>query len=111
MQTILRILLSAVAVFVTAYILPGVKIANFLTAIVAAIFFAVVNAFIKPVLVILTLPINILTLGFFTLVINALLVMLVAAIVPGFEIRSFWWAMLYSVILSIVSYVLNTAFK
>jgi putative membrane protein len=106
MQVLLNILLSGLAVFVSSRIIPGVMIDGFGTSIVVAIILAVVNAFIKPILFILTLPINILTLGLFSLVINALMVLLVNAIVPGFEVSGLLSALLFSIVLSIVSTVL-----
>lgn len=107
MEIIVNILISAIAVFVTAYILPGITLSGFGTAIVLAIVLAVINAFIKPILIILTLPINILTLGLFTLVIMALLVMLASAIVPGFHVASFWWALLFAIVLALINSVLG----
>ena len=83
---ILNIILSTIAVFVTAHILPGVRVEGWGTALAVAVVLAIVNAFIRPLLLILTLPLNILTLGLFTFVIIALMVMLVSAIVPGFHV-------------------------
>ncbi len=103
MQTLISILLSSLAVFVTAYILPGVHVDSFVTAIIIAIVLGVVNALILPLLLIITLPINILTLGLFTLVIIGLLVMLVSAIVPGFTVDSFWWAIAFAIVLFIIN--------
>jgi putative membrane protein len=111
MGILINLLVSAVAVFASAYILPGVHVTDFLTAIIVAIILAVVNAVLKPILVILTLPITIVTLGLFYLVINALMILLVAAIVPGFKVDGFLWAIIYSLVLSIVSSVLQTFTK
>ena len=86
MEILINWLVSALAIMVGAYILPGVKIESFITALLIAVVLGIINAIIKPILVILTLPINILTLGLFTLVINALLIMLCAWIVPGFSV-------------------------
>lgn len=105
---LITILLSTVAVFVTAHILPGVKIEGWGTALVVAIVLAIVNAFIRPLIFILTLPINILTLGLFTFVIIALMVMLVSAIVPGFHVNGFWWAMAFGLVLAIINGFLNS---
>lgn len=104
---LLNILISAVAVFVSGYVMSGVHVENFIAAFVAAVFLGVVNTFIKPFIILFTLPINILTLGLFTFVINGLLVMLVAAFVPGFKVDSFWWAVLFSIIMSIVNLFLH----
>lgn len=100
---LISLILSTIAVFVTAHILPGVKLEGWTTALIVAIVLGVVNAFIRPILLILTLPLNILTLGLFTLVIIALCVMLVSAIVPGFHVDGFWWAMAFGVVLAIIS--------
>jgi putative membrane protein len=103
MQTLISLLLSSLAVFVTAYILPGVHVDSFLTAIVVAVVIGVVNALILPLLLIVTLPINILTFGLFTLVVIGLLVMGVSAIVPGFTVDGFWWALAFAVVLFFIN--------
>ena len=100
-------LVMALAIIITAYLLPGVSVSTFVVALLVAIVIGILNAFIKPVLVILTLPINILTLGLFTFVINALLIMLASWMVPGFKVAGFWWAMLFSIILSVVLCLLH----
>lgn len=107
MTFIIHWIIAALAVAITAYLLPGIRVTGFFAAFVTALILGLVNAFVKPVLVVLTLPLNILTLGLFTLVINALMVMLTSAIVPGFEIRGFWWALLFSIVLSVINYVLG----
>ena|SRR6266571_8464834 len=106
MGIILNLLLSTLAVIIAAYLLPGVKVSGFFTALVVAIVLGLVNAFLKPLLLLLTLPINILTLGLFTFVINGLLVLLVSAIVPGFRVDGFWWAVLFSIVLSLINMLL-----
>lgn len=103
---IYTLLINSVAVFVTAYILDGVYIKNFFTAIGVAILLGLVNTFVRPILVFLTLPITVITFGLFLIVINALILMLVDALVGGFKIRSFGWAVLMSIMLSIVSTIL-----
>jgi len=107
MQILILWLLSALAIMVTAYLLPGVRIDGFFPALVAAVVIGLINAFVKPVLILLTLPINILTLGLFTLVINAALVMLASALVPGFSVSSFLWALLFSIVLFFVNLALG----
>lgn len=94
-------------VFVSAYILPGVKVDSFVTALVVAVVLGIVNAILKPILVLLTLPINLLTLGLFSLVINAVLILLVTAMVPGFTVAGFWTALVFSVVLSLVGWFLH----
>ena len=104
-------LVATLAIIVSAYILPGVTVSSFFAAFVAALVLGIINAFIKPVLIILTLPLNVLTLGLFTFIINALLIMLTGIIVPGFEVASFWWALLFGLILSLVNFVLHSIAK
>lgn len=97
-------LLSAIAIGITAYLLPGVHIeGGAVTVLVLAVVLGLINAILKPILKLLTLPITILTLGLFSLVINALLILLAARIVPGFMVDGFWWALLFSIVLSLVN--------
>jgi len=107
MRIIINIILTALAVAVADYVIPGVSLDNFWTAVVTVVVMGVINALIKPIVVILTLPINILTLGLFSLVINAALILLAAAIVPGFDVSGFWAAMLFSVIVSLLKMALS----
>jgi putative membrane protein len=107
MKLLIHWLLSAIAVMITAYILPGIVVKTFLVALVVAVVLGFLNSVIKPLLIILTLPIEIVTLGLFTFVINAGLVIITGSIVPGFFVQSFWWAMLFSLILAIVNAVLH----
>lgn len=106
MDILINLLIYSIAVYVTAQILPGVSLANFSTAVVVTIILGLVNAFIKPVFLFLTLPISILTLGLFTFVINALMIILVDMIIGGFEVDSFWWALAFSLVLSLVTSVI-----
>jgi putative membrane protein len=98
----------AFAVIVSAYVLPGVTLSGFWAALLAALVLGLINVFIKPLLIIFTLPINILTLGLFTLVINALVIMMASGITPGFKVDGFWNALLFSIVLSIVLYLINS---
>jgi putative membrane protein len=109
MNLLIRILLSAIAVILTSYLLPGVHIRDFLSAVIVAVILAILNGILKPILVILTIPITILTLGLFLLVINAVIILLASSLVPGFYVDGFWWALLFSIILSIISYLLGIA--
>jgi len=102
---VIRLILSAVAVFICATVLPGAHVEGFLIAIVVAGVLAILNVLIKPILVILTIPITLLTLGLFLLVINTILVMLASWLVPGFTVDGFWWALVFSVLLSIINSV------
>lgn len=109
MKIIIHWFLSAVAIVITAYLLPeeAIFVQSFFVALVVALILGFLNTVIRPILVILTLPIEVLTLGLFTFVINALLVLLTSSIVAGFQVKSFWWALLFSLILSLVSGILR----
>lgn len=103
MKIILNWIIGALCILAVAYLLPGVTVTGFFAALVVALVLGLINAFIRPVVVILTLPLNIATIGLFTIVINTLMIMVAAALVPGFSIASFWWALVFSVILSVVN--------
>lgn len=98
---IFRFLLSSVAVVLTAYLLPGVSVTNFWIAMLVALVLSLVNIFVKPMLVLLTLPVTVVTLGLFLLVINAMMILLTDYFVGGFDVDGFWWALLFSLILSL----------
>jgi putative membrane protein len=99
-----------IAILISAYLVPGVFVAGFWTALWLALFLGVINVILKPILILITLPINILTLGLFTFVINAVLVLLSSSVIKGFAVSGFWVAMLFSIVLSIISYLLNIIF-
>ena len=101
-------LIYAVAIVITAYLLPGVRLSGFFAALVTALVLGLINTFIRPLLLLLTLPLNILTLGLLTFVINALLILLTSALVPGFVVTGFWWALGFSLVLSIMNYALSS---
>ncbi|MDX1617737.1 MAG: phage holin family protein [Balneolaceae bacterium] len=103
---IYTLLINSVAVYFTAKLLDGVKIESFLSAVVVAVLLALVNTFIRPVIVFFTLPLTILTLGLFIFVINAMMLMLVDALIDSFEIKSFSWAVIFSIVLSILNALL-----
>lgn len=107
MGILIGLLVRGLAVLLAAYVIPGVTVESFFTAIVVGVFISIVNIFIKPLLTILTLPLTILTLGLFTFVLNALLILLVARIVPGFHVADFWAAMWFGIVLSLVQFFLN----
>jgi len=111
MMTILKWLGYALAVMFIAWILPGISVDNFLSAILVAVVLGLINVFIKPILLLITLPINFLTLGIFTLVLNALLLMLAGYVTPGFEVDGFWSAFFGALILSILSAGINNFSK
>ena len=102
-----QLLINAVAFYVTAYIVPGFAISGWQALVVMSIIWGVLCLLVKPVLLILTLPINILTLGLFTFVINALLLMLLSAIVPGFTVAGFGTALIAAVVLALVNMFLS----
>ena len=109
MNFIIRLVISAVAVLLTSYLLsPHVTIDSFFSALVVAAFIGLMNVTIKPLLIILTIPITIFTFGLFLLVINALVIGWVGSIVSGFAVNGFWWALLFSVILSAVTSILES---
>jgi putative membrane protein len=97
-------LVITVAILVAAYVLPGIKVYDLKTAVIAAAVLGLINAFVRPVLVFLTLPITVITLGLFLLVLNALLLLLTAKLVSGLRIDSFWWAIAGSIVISIVTW-------
>lgn len=103
----LKLLVSMCAILMSAYVLPGILVMNIWTALWLAIFLAVINITLKPVLIIFTLPINILTIGLFTFVINACLILLASSVIKGFEVASFWEAFLFSIIMSIFAFILH----
>jgi putative membrane protein len=107
MDFIIRILVNGLAVFITAYLLRGVTVRNYLHAILVAVVLSVINAVIKPILIILTIPITILTLGLFILVLNALIIMLVDYLLSGFKVKNFWWALAFSIVLSVINAILQ----
>lgn len=110
MNFLVKILITGLAALLTSYLLPGVTIENFLTALLVALVLAVLNVVVKPLLVILTIPITVITLGLFLLVINALIILLAEALIPGFMVDGFWWALLFSLILSLVVAIFDSLF-
>lgn len=100
-------LLSALSFVVTAWLVPGLKLESFGSALIAAAVMGVVNVLVRPLLLLLTLPVTVLTLGLFLFVVNALCLMLVSALTPGFWVKGFWWAVLGAVVLSVVSSLMH----
>jgi putative membrane protein len=107
MGFIIKVLITAVAVFVAAWFLPGVEVADIQTTVIVALVLALLNTFVRPILVILTIPITILTLGLFLLVINAILVLVTDYLIDGFTVSGIIVAILFSLIVTIVSYILS----
>jgi|AntAceMinimDraft_9_1070365.scaffolds.fasta_scaffold00170_25 putative membrane protein len=104
---ILQILIIAIAVLITGAILPGIQIKSFWTAVLIAIVLALLNFFVYPVMVFLSIPITIITFGLFLFVINAVIIMLASAMIGGFKVEGFWWALIFSIVLSFVTYLLE----
>lgn len=107
MKFLIHWLVIALALWVTAFILPGVGFASPTALAIAAIVLGLVNALVRPVLTILTLPITILTLGLFYLLVNGFVFFLASKIVPGFEVASFWWAVLGAFVVSLISWFIG----
>lgn len=103
-------LVATLAIIIAAYLLPGVTV-TLVGAIVLAVVLGLINVFLKPVITILTLPLNIITLGLFSLVVNALLILLAAMIVPGFTVAGFWWALLFALLLSLINLLFGQGWK
>ena len=111
MKLILRILLSALAVVILAKVLPHVEVDSYITAIIVAIVLSLLNFIVKPILVILTLPVTIITFGLFLLIINALIILLADRMVAGFHVDGIWWALLFSLLLSFLQSILFSLLK
>ena len=111
MKLIIKLLLNALAVIILAYLLPGVGVDSMVTAIIVAIVLSVLNFLVKPILIVLTLPITLVTLGLFLLVINAIIILIAAHFIPGFEVTSIWWAIIFSLLLSFLQSVLHSILK
>jgi len=104
---LVKTLVIAAAVVLSSYFLPGVVVKRFTTALMVALVLSVLNYFVKPILVFLTLPITILTLGLFLFIVNAIIILLAGKLVAGFGVKSFGWALLFSLVLSFFTYLLE----
>ena len=109
MQLLLRWTASAMAIAIIAWLLPGVDVDSFWTAMIVAAVLALLNIFVKPVLILLTIPVTILTLGLFILVINAIIILMASSLVNGFHVDSFWWALLFSLLNSLLNALINNS--
>ncbi len=107
MTLLLIWILNAVALLIVAYILPGITVGSFFSALIAALVLGLLNTLVKPVLVLLTLPITVVTLGLFLLVINALVFWFAGSVLKGFHVEGFWWAMLGALVYSLISGLLS----
>lgn len=106
-QFLLTWLVTAISLMITAYIVPGFVVTSFVAALIAAVVLGLVNAIIKPLLVLLTLPLTIVTLGLFLFIVNAITIWLAGAITPGFAVTGFGPALVGSIVLSLVASVVN----
>lgn len=111
MKIFIHWIVYAVAIAIAAYLLPGVSVTGPVTVIVLAVVLSIINTFIRPVLLLLTLPFSIVTLGLFTLFLNAFLILLAAHLVPGFVVSGFWSAFFFGIVLALVHIVLKRAEK
>jgi putative membrane protein len=104
----IRWLILTVAIIIASYLLEGIRVSGFFSAFFAAAMLGILNAFFRPIIFILTLPINIMTLGLFTFVINAIMLMMASGVISGFEVSGFWSAVFGSLLISIVSWILTS---
>lgn len=111
MGIIIKWIINAIAIYLTATIVPGVEVVDLLSALMVAVILGLINTFIKPILMLLTLPITLLTFGLFALVLNALFIMLVGQIVTEFSVAGFVPALLFSIVLTIINWMLNILVK
>lgn len=109
-MTIFHWIVSAIAIGIAAYLLPGVEV-TLIGALILAVVLGIINLFVKPVIGLLTLPVNILTLGLFSLVINALLILLASVIVPGFHVDGFWAAFFFGILLALINALFHMGMK
>ena len=107
MIIIIKLLINALAIYITAQLIPNIQLNGLKAALIVALVLGLINAIIRPILLFLMLPINMITLGLFTFVINASLIILASKIVDGFSVPSFWAALAFSIILSIISSILT----
>ena len=110
MSFIINLLISALAVYLTAWLLPGISVKSYWVAIGVAFVIGLLNVLLKPLLTLLTIPVTIVTLGLFLLVIDAIIILLAGKLLDGFQVNGFWWALLFSIIVSVVTNLLYRVF-
>ena len=108
MGLFIHMLILSLAVYFTAWLLPGVSITSYPSAILVAIVLGLLDAFLKPILVFLSFPITIVTFGLFLLVINAIIILIASYLIGSFKVESFWWALLFSIVVSLVSGIMES---
>ena len=111
MKTLIKLLLTALAVIILGYLLPGVAVTSFFTAFIVAIVLALLRLIVKPILIIFTLPITIITFGIFLLFINAIIILIADYFVGGFAVDGIWWALIFSLLLSLFQSMLFALIK
>lgn len=107
MRALVQLVLQGIAVFVAAYLIPGIYLTDFWYALLVALILSIINVTIKPILQLLTLPITFFTFGLFLLVINALMVLLVDFLISDFSVKGFWTAMLFSIVITVIYWILD----
>ncbi|OPY88265.1 MAG: Membrane protein of unknown function [Syntrophus sp. PtaU1.Bin208] len=107
MRFLLKWLILTLSVLLAAYLLEGIKVSGFFSALMAAAMLGFLNVFFRPILLVLTLPVNLLSLGLFTFLINALILKMASGVIPGFEVQGFWTAVLGALLISVVNGLLN----
>ena len=105
---LLRWLILMCAILITSYMMDGIQVSGFLSAFFAAAILSILNAFLRPILFILTLPLNVLTFGLFTFVLNAFMLFMASGLIPGFHVRGFWTAVFGSILIGAFSWLLNS---
>lgn len=110
MGFLIKLLLTGVAAVAASYILPGVHIDTFITALILALVLALLNAIVRPILVILTIPVTVMTLGLFLLVINAIIILLADYLIPGFQVDGFLWAVIFGLVMAVIAAILDFIF-
>jgi putative membrane protein len=108
MNFVIKLLLSAVAVVIGAYVIPGVSVNGYVTALIVALIMSLLNVTVKPLLVILTIPVTILTLGLFLLVINVIIIYITDALISGFSVNGFFPALIFSLVVSLVNWLFDS---
>jgi putative membrane protein len=111
MPFIPKLLITSLAILIAGYLLPGVHVETFWTALLVALALAFLNIFLKPVMVVLTIPFTLFTFGLFLLVINAIIILIASSWVKGFHVDGFWWALIFSICLSFISSILENLVK
>lgn len=110
MSFIVNLLISALAVYLTAWLLPGISVKSYGAAIGVALVIGLLNVLVKPLLTVLTVPVTVVTLGLFLFVIDAIIILLAGKILDSFQVNGFWWALLFSIIVSVITNLLYRLF-